>query len=233
MGQRRAALGFAYSRTTPPCFRGGWGLYFIGYTASLPTIPASLSTVAPSSLRWSPISHRPLYGQLYLRPGAPVGSPQNHDGTIASPNLDTSYATRPRGNPRQLGPTTSGMSITLHPEPAQLTGEKSTSSYNAATFITTRSARCAPTTTGNRTCDSRRSVDSPSLQTRSPAHKQRLPPPPLGHVHTRDLYASARSILVVDPVTAPASAGRCVAPEFPRTSGTFKKKKGARRHRAV
>jgi len=105
-------LGFAYSINDATVFRGGWGLYYIGYTDQ----PAhhsriDLVTVAPSIFNDNrpDFASNPYNGQtLTFDRALQLAGRRSTTGTIASPDLDTSYAYQTSvGVQRQLGQTTS------------------------------------------------------------------------------------------------------------------------------
>jgi hypothetical protein len=105
-------LGFAYNLNGETVVRGGWGVYFIGYTDQ----PAhhsriDLITVAPSVFN----DGRPDFASNpYNRPvlsfdeALALAGNRSTTGTIASPELDTSYAYQSSvGVQRQIGPSAS------------------------------------------------------------------------------------------------------------------------------
>ncbi len=105
-------LGLAYSLNDDTVLRGGWGVYYIGYTDQ----PAhhsriDLVTVAPSVFNdgRADFASNPYNGQtLTFDRALRLAGRRSTTGTIASPNLDTSYAYQTSiGLQRQLSPTMS------------------------------------------------------------------------------------------------------------------------------
>jgi hypothetical protein len=105
-------LGFAYSLNDATVLRGGWGIYYIGYTDQ----PAhhsriDLVTVAPSVFNdgRADFASNPYNGRtLTFESALALAGRRSTTGTIASPALDTSYAYQTSvGVQRQLGATMS------------------------------------------------------------------------------------------------------------------------------
>ena len=105
-------LGFAYAFGDATVIRGGWGTYYIGYTDQ----PAhhsriDLVTVAPSVFNDNrpDFASNPFNGQtLTFDQALQLAGRRSTTGTIASPDLDTSYAYQTSvGVQHQLNSTTS------------------------------------------------------------------------------------------------------------------------------